>query len=71
MKPWCALVGTAMMNLCLEKCGDAKLIVSVSFGSSPLSRWRRQSCPDDEGHLCWLVHGDILVALAFRAGVPP
>ena len=39
----------------------AKLIVSVSFGSSALFRWRRQSCPDDEGHLCWLGHGDILV----------
>ena len=24
-------------------------------------RWRRQSCPDDEGHLCCLGHGDILV----------
>ena len=43
------------------KCGDAKLIVSVSFGSSALFRWRRQSCSDGEGHLCWLGHGDILV----------
>ena len=43
------------------KCGDAKLIVSVSFGSSALFRWRRQSCPDNEGHLCWLGHDDILV----------
>ena len=32
------------------KCGDAKLIVSVSLGSSAVFRWRRQSCPDDEGH---------------------
>ena len=32
------------------KCGDAKLIVSVSFGSSAVFKWRRQSCPDDEGH---------------------
>ena len=54
-------VGTATTNLCLEKCGDAKLIVSVSLGSSAVFRWRRQSCPDDEGHLCWLGHGDILV----------
>ena len=38
------------------KCGDAPLIVSVSFGSSAVFRWRRQSCPDDEGHLCWLGH---------------
>ena len=43
------------------KCGDAKLVVSVSFGSPAVFRWRRQSCPDDEGHLCWLGHGDILV----------
>ena len=43
------------------ECGDAKLIVSVSFGSSALFRWGRQSCPDDEGHLCCLGHGDILV----------
>ena len=43
------------------ECGDVKLIVSVSFGSSAVFRWRRQSCPDDEGHLCWLGHGDILV----------
>ena len=43
------------------KCGDAKLIVSVSFGSSAVFSWRRQSCTSDEGHLCWLGHGDILV----------
>ena len=41
--------------------GGAKLIVSVSFGSSAVFRWRRQSCPDDEGRLCYLGHGDILV----------
>ena len=43
------------------KCGGAKLIVSVSFGSSALFRWRRQSCPDDEGHFIPLGHGDIIV----------
>ena len=43
------------------KCGDAKLIVSVSLGSFALVRWRRQSCPGDEGHFCRLGHGDILV----------
>ena len=43
------------------ECGDAKLIVSVSLGRSALFRWRRQSCPDDEGHLCWHGHGDIRV----------
>ena len=42
------------------KCGDAKLIVSVSLGSVALFRWRRQSCPDDKGS-CRLDHGDILV----------
>ena len=41
------------------ECGDAKLIVSVSLGSSAIFRWRRQSCPDNEGHLCWLGHGDM------------
>ena len=43
------------------KCGDAKLIVSVNLGSFALFRWRRQSCPADEGHSCRLDHGDILV----------
>ena len=43
------------------ECGEAKLIVSVSFGSTAVFRWRCQPCPDDEGHLCWLGHGDILV----------
>ena len=43
------------------KCGDAKLIVSVSLGNSALFRWRRQSCLDDEGRSCRLGHGDILV----------
>ena len=28
------------------ECSDAKLIVSVSFGSTAVFRWRRQSCPD-------------------------
>ena len=42
-------------------CGEAKLIVLVSLDSSAVFRWRRQSCPDDEGHLCCLGHGDVLV----------
>ena len=41
--------------------GEAKLIVSVSLGNFALFRWRRRFCPDDEGHLCCLHHGDILV----------
>ena len=32
--------------------GEAKLTVSVSLGSSAVFRWRRQSCPDDEGDTC-------------------
>ena len=43
------------------KCEDAKLIVSVSLGTFALFRWRRQSCPSDEGGSCRLDHGDILV----------
>ena len=43
------------------KCGDAKLIVSVSLGNFAVFRWRRQSCPADEGHSCRLNHGDIIV----------
>ena len=43
------------------KCGDAKLIVSVSLGNFALFRWRRQSCHSDEGGSCRLEHGDILV----------
>ena len=43
------------------KCGDAKLIVSVSLGNFALFRWMRQSCSSDEGSSCRLGHGDILV----------
>ena len=43
------------------ECSEAKLIVSVSLGSSAHFRWKGQSCPDDEAHLCWLGHGDIPV----------
>ena len=43
------------------KCGDAKLIVSVSLGNFALFRWRRQSCSSDEGRSCRLDHGDVLV----------
>ena len=40
--------------------GDAKLILSVSLGSSAVFRWRRKSCSSDE-RSCRLDHGDILV----------
>ena len=48
-------------ELLFGECGEAKLIVSVSLGGSAVFRWKRRSCPDDEGHLCCLGHGDILV----------
>ena len=47
-------------ELLFGKCGDAKLIVSVSLGNFALFRWRRQSC-SSEGSSCRLDHGDILV----------
>ena len=43
------------------KYGDAKLSVSVSLGSFAHFRWRRQSCPSDEGRSCQLDHGDTVV----------
>ena len=33
----------------------------MSLGTFALFRWRRQSCPSDEGGSCPLDHGDILV----------
>ena len=50
--------GTATMSRCSE---SVKLIVSVSFGSQALFKWKGKSCPDGEAHLCCLGHGDILV----------
>ena len=43
------------------ECGEAKLIVSASFGSSALFKWKGKSCLENEAHLRWLDHGDILV----------
>ena len=43
------------------ECGEAKLIVSVSFGSQAFLKWKGKSCSDNEAHLCCLGHGDILV----------
>ena len=43
------------------KRGQAKLIVSVSFGTPALFKWKGTSCPSNDGHSCWLGHGDILV----------
>ena len=41
--------------------GESKLIVSVSFGTQALFKWNGKSCPSNDGHSCWLGHGDILV----------
>ena len=41
--------------------GQAKLIVSVSFGTQALFKWKGKSCPSNDGRSCWLGHGDILV----------
>ena len=48
-------------ELLFGESGEAKLIVSVSLGGSAVFKWKRRFCPDDEGHLCCLGHGDILV----------
>ena len=45
------------------KCGDAKLIVSVSLGNFALFRWRRQSCSSDEGRSLMSVVGLLMVIL--------
>ena len=41
--------------------GDPKLIVSTSFGTRALFKWKGKSCPDSEANSCWLDHGDLLV----------
>ena len=41
--------------------GEAKLIVSVSFVTQALFKWKGKSCPSNDGRSCWLGHGDILV----------
>ena len=41
--------------------GCSKLIVSVSFGSQALFRWKGKSCLDGDVSSCYLGHGDTLV----------
>ena len=41
--------------------GEAKLIVSVSFGTQALLDWNCKSCQNIDANSCWLGHGDILV----------
>ena len=38
--------------------GESKLIVSVSFGTQALFKWKGKSCPSNDGQSCWLGHGD-------------
>ena len=41
--------------------GETKLIVSVSFGTSALFKWKGKSCPSNVVNSCFHGHGDILV----------
>ena len=50
-----------MMNRCLESAGKQSSLFSVSFGTQALFKWKGKSCPSNDGHSCWLGHGDILV----------
>ena len=43
------------------ECGEAKLIVSVSFRTGALCKWKGKSCPDCAASSCWLGHGDLLI----------
>ena len=63
MKPWCAEgdVRHSDDEPLFGKRGEAKLIVSVSFGSQALFKWKGKSCPNNDGHSCWIGRGDILV----------
>ena len=40
---------------------EAKLVVSVSFGTQALFRWKGKSCPNSDANSCCLGHRDILV----------
>ena len=39
---------------------EAKLVVSVSFGTRTLFKWKGKSLSDGDASSCWLDHGDIL-----------
>ena len=43
------------------ECGEAKLIVSVSFGTRASFKWKGKSCSDGEASSCWREHCDLLV----------
>ena len=50
-----------MTSHCFGEPGMQKLIVSVSFGTQAVSKWKGKSCSDGEASSCCLGHGDILV----------
>ena len=52
------------------ECGEAKLIVSVSFGTRALFKWKGKSCPGIEAGSCWLEHGDLFRTSFFTARIP-
>ena len=75
MKPWCAegdVPTAANLNLYRgrssyvvwhsddEPLFGEQLIVSVSFGTQALFKWKGKSCPNNDGHSWWLGHGNIL-----------
>ena len=41
--------------------GDAKLIVSMSFGSISNFKWKAKSCPDSSQQSWWLCHVYLLI----------
>ena len=43
------------------RAGCSELIVSVSFGSTALFKWKGKFCPDSDVNSCYVGHGDILV----------
>ena len=45
----------------MSHCGEAKLIVPVSFGTRALFEWKGKSCSDSDASSCWFDHGDVLV----------
>ena len=53
--------GTALMSHCFGECGEAKLVVSVSFGTRAPLKWKGKSCSNSEARSCWLDHGDVLI----------
>ena len=53
--------GLHSMEAHMKALASSKLIVSVSFGSTALFKWKGKFCPDSDVNSCYLGHGDILV----------